>query len=93
MPGLRDDEVAASTSDPRGLAEDRLDVALSRHLRDAPLGLRHRLLRDNDHVTVLEATRALDRVTEKRREIVALAELRDAGERQDLDQGATLRFR
>ena len=44
---------------------------------DAPLDLRDRLLRDDDDVAVLE----LDPLDDQRREVVALAQLRDAGRR------------
>ena len=98
MAGLADDEGRPHAHDTRRLLQDRLDAAriglvlrirdgdLARLLRrlvvvqpyDAALDLRDRLLRDDQDVAVLE----LDRVRDQRREVVALAQLRDALDRE-----------
>ncbi len=57
-----------------------LDV---REPHDPPLGLRDRLLRDDDDVVVLEAARALGGGGEVRGEVVPRLQLGDPGEPED----------
>ncbi len=96
MPRLADHERRADADDPLRLLQDRLDPArvglvlgirdgdLARLVRrlvvvethDASFDLRDRLLRDDEYVAVLE----LDLLRDQRGEVVALAELRDAGD-------------
>ena len=92
---LRDHEALAGADDALRLAQDHLDVArvvLRRgelagafgrldlvEPHDASLGLRDDLLRDDDHVAVLERCRGGD----ERAEIVPLAHLRQPLERED----------
>ena len=100
VPRLGDDQRRPHADDVGALAEDPLDVTgiavvgeLERPLRrldvvqphDAALRLRDRLLRDDEHVRVLEAARLLGRVQEQPREVVAVLDLRDALERDHPD--------
>jgi hypothetical protein len=93
---LRNHERRADAHDARGLAEDdfdpagiflagdlfracgRLDLA---EAYDASFGFRDDLLRENDDVAVLELDRARDQLGE----IVALLDLRQAGNRDDAE--------
>ena len=60
----------------------RLDSVEADH---PALGLRDDLLRDDEHVGVLEAACAIGRFRQERHEIVAFLDLRDALEREDPD--------
>ena len=98
--GLCDHERAALADDPGRLAQDHLHLArvalVARELdrllgrrvvldpNDLALGLRDRLLRDDDDVAILECGQLEDHG----REIVALANLGQAVHRDDLDHGA-----
>jgi hypothetical protein len=81
--------VSAMTRSPRRrrhgarLAEDGRDHIVG--LLDAPFRLRHRLLRDDEHVTLLEPAGPLDRIAEERSEVVPGLYLREPGERNDAD--------
>jgi hypothetical protein len=93
--GLSDDERQPNSYDARRLAEDDLDAArilfvacdLQRPLRrldaregdHSAFGLRDDLLREHDHVAVLE----LDLRDGERGQVVAFLDLRQAGDRDD----------
>jgi len=97
---LRDHERATLADDPLGLAEDHLDlarVALARgdangrlgsldpvEVDDATLCLRDALLREHQHVFVLERGKLDDEGSE----IVALADLRQAVHGDDRDHSS-----
>jgi hypothetical protein len=100
---LHDDQRRPDADDVGALTQDPLDVPrvavvgeLEGALRwldvlqpdDAALGLRDRLLGDDEHIRVLESARAPGRVEQERREIVAVVDLRDALERDDPDFGS-----
>ncbi len=80
---LRDHEVAAPPAHGTRLAEDRPDDVVG--LFDPALRLRDRLLRDDEHVALLQPARPLERVPEQRREVVSGPHLREPGERNDGD--------
>ena len=99
MPGLGDDQRRPDANDLCALAQDRLDVARVAVVRelerarggldlvqahDASLRLRDGLLRDDEHVARPRAAGALGCVGQERPEIVAVLDLRDALERNDL---------
>ena len=94
MPGLGDDERCPRAHDPDRLAQDHLELArivvggelagavgrldvVEPH--DPPLGLGESLVRDDDHVAVLE----LGPIRDQRPEIVALGDLREPLDRED----------
>src|SRR5262249_51524585 len=80
VPGLDDPGVAAAGDDPDGLGVD--GRAAVRTGADAALRLAHDLAGDHEDVAVREARRVLGR---PRGEVVARADLADAGDGQDLD--------
>ena len=80
---LGDDEVAPPPPHRPRLAQDRRDDVV--RLLDPPFRLRHRLLRDDEHVAVLEPACPFDRVAEERGEVVPGPHLREPGERNDGD--------
>src|SRR6476469_3132459 len=100
--GLRDHERPALSDDLLRLTEHHLDLArvalvagelagLLGRLEivepdDAPLGLRDRLLRDDEDVTVAQ----LGPLEDERPEIVALPDLRQAADGEDLDRSTPL---
>ncbi len=95
MARLDDQQRRADSDDLDRLAEDRLGaagiLAFTRQLEralggldvvepdDAPLGLRHCLLRDDEHVSVLER----HAVGDERGEVVALADLGETRDGKD----------
>jgi hypothetical protein len=101
VPRLRDHERRARADDARRLAQDHLDPSrvgvrceLARALRwldvvepdEAAFDLRDRLLRDDDDVAVLERRS----VGDQRAEVVALAQLGQALDRQDRDHSPVM---
>src|SRR5689334_983549 len=71
---LRDDERASSSHDPLRLAEDHVDLLVLVRSHDAALDLGDRLLRDGDHVAVLQLGALLDHL----RQVVAFTQLGEA---------------
>ena len=102
----RDDERGAGAHDLRGLLQDHLHLArialgaceLDRawgrldlvEQHDPALDLRHRLLGDDDDVTLHEPAGTIARLGEEQPQIVALLQLGDAREADDADLGRRL---
>jgi hypothetical protein len=78
---LGDDEVLPAAPDHTGLAEHDAELVVG--ALDPSLRLGDRLLRDDEHVPLLQPARPLDGVAEQHREIVARGHLGHAQERKD----------